>query len=173
MNHVVVASTNPSKINAVSEAFSLQMNAEIIGVKVESGVAAQPISDSETKRGALQRLAAAKLLVPNADYWVAIEAGIEGEHAFAWIIVENQRARGESRSASFLLPTQVREQLAQGIELGEVMSALSGIHNVKHKTGAIGILTNGLLTRSSVYQQALLLAMAPLQHPFYHSVSVE
>ncbi|MEF1220443.1 DUF84 family protein, partial [Photobacterium damselae] len=34
-------------------------------------------------------------------------------------------------------------------------------HNVKQKGGAIGMLTSHLLTRSSVYHQALILALIP------------
>ncbi|WP_242600749.1 DUF84 family protein, partial [Erwinia billingiae] len=59
---------------------------------------------------------------PEADFWVAIEAGIEEESAFAWMVVENHKLRGESRSASFTLPAIVMKGIHEGRELGEEMS---------------------------------------------------
>jgi non-canonical (house-cleaning) NTP pyrophosphatase len=44
------------------------------------------------------------------------------------------------------------------------MDRLFNTNNIKQKGGAIGLLTNGLATRESVYRQATLLAMAPFIH---------
>ncbi|QDY40920.1 inosine/xanthosine triphosphatase [Candidatus Pantoea soli] len=170
MYHVVAATTNPAKIRAMAQAFSDvfgEGSCHIEGVAVESGVAAQPLSDAETRTGARQRVSHARLLRPQGDFWVAIEAGIEGDCAFAWMVIENARQRGESRSASFTLPPVVLQGLAQGHELGDEMARLTGVENIKHKGGAIGAFTQGRLTRSSVYHQALILALCPFTHPLY------
>ncbi|AIX50192.1 MULTISPECIES: inosine/xanthosine triphosphatase [Pantoea] len=170
MYHVVAATTNPAKIHAVALAFSDvfgEGSCHIRGVAVESGVAAQPLSDTETRSGARQRVINARAAAPEADFWVAIEAGIEGDCAFAWMVVENAQQRGESRSASFTLPPVVLAGLAAGRELGDEMARLTGVDNIKHKGGAIGAFTQGLLTRSSVYHQALILALCPFTHPLY------
>ncbi|GAA0480299.1 MULTISPECIES: inosine/xanthosine triphosphatase [Tatumella] len=170
MYHVVVATSNPAKISAILQAFEDVFGVnqcQISAADTDSGVRAQPISDTETLTGARQRVANARNRQPDADFWVAIEAGIDGAHAFAWIVIENTSQRGESRSASFLLPPAVSEQLQHGRELGEIMAELTGIENIKHKGGALGVLTEGRLTRTSVYHQALLLALCPLQHPYY------
>jgi non-canonical (house-cleaning) NTP pyrophosphatase len=45
------------------------------------------------------------------------------------------------------------------------MDELFNTENIKQKGGAIGLLTNHLATRESSYTQALLLAMAPFNHP--------
>jgi len=170
MYHVVAATTNPAKIQAIAQAFSDvfgEGSCHICGVAVESGVSAQPLSDTETRTGARQRVANARTAAPEADFWVAIEAGIEGDCAFAWMVIENTQQRGESRSASFTLPPVVMSGLAAGRELGEEMAQLTGEKNIKHQGGAIGAFTQGLLSRSSVYHQALILALCPLTHPFY------
>lgn len=170
MYHVVAATTNPAKIHAVARAFSDvfgEGSCHIRGVAVESGVAAQPLSDTETRSGARQRVINACAAAPEADFWVAIEAGIEDDCAFAWMVVENAQQRGESRSASFTLPPVVLAGLAAGRELGDEMARLTGVDNIKHKGGAIGAFTQGLLTRSSVYHQALILALCPFTHPLY------
>ncbi len=170
MYQVIAATINPAKIRAISQAFNDVFGAgscHIHGVEVDSGVAAQPLSDAETRTGARQRVANARQAVPEADFWVAIEAGIEGDCAFAWMVVENADQRGESRSASFTLPPVVLAGLRAGRELGDEMARLTGVENIKHKGGAIGAFTQGLLTRSSVYHQALILALCPFTHPLY------
>lgn len=170
MYHVVVATRNPAKILAVTEACKAvfhDKHIEVEGVDVESGVSAQPLTDRETWQGADNRLSAAKQVHPNATFWIAIEAGVEKNQAFAWIIAESKSKRSESRSASFMLPDSLVKALQEGAELGPLMSTLTGIDNIKHKGGAIGAITSGRLTRSSVYQQAIILALSPLIHPFY------
>ena len=170
MYHVVAATTNPAKIHAIAQAFNDvfgEGSCHIEGVEVDSGVAAQPLTYRETRTGARQRVMNARQVRPEAAFWVAIEAGIEDDTAFAWMVVENQKQRGESRSASFTLPPVVRAGLREGRELGEEMARLTGIDNIKHQGGAIGAFTNGLLSRSSVYHQALILALCPFVHPLY------
>lgn len=170
MYQVIAATTNPAKIRAISQAFNDVFGSgscHIRGVEVDSGVAAQPLSDAETRTGARQRVIHARQQVPAADFWVAIEAGIEGDCAFAWMVIENAQQRGESRSASFTLPAIVMAGLNAGRELGEEMARLTGEENIKQKGGAIGAFTDGRLTRSSVYHQALILALCPFTHPLY------
>ncbi|MGL4380369.1 MAG: inosine/xanthosine triphosphatase [Vibrio sp.] len=168
MLKIIIASQNPAKINAVQSAFSTVFadhNCEFIGVSVPSDVAAQPMSDTETKQGALNRVRNAKQQYPGADYYVGMEAGIEENKTFAWMIIETAKQRGESRSACLMLPPLVLEQLGSGTELGDVMDNVFGTENIKQQGGAIGLLTAHHLTRSSVYHQALILALTPFLHP--------
>lgn len=170
MYHVVAATINPAKISAISQAFSDvfgEGSCHIEGVEVDSGVAAQPMTNAETRTGARQRVMNARQVRPEADFWVAIEAGIEEDTAFAWMVVEDHKQRGESRSASFTLPQVVLKGIHEGRELGVEMSRLTGIDNIKHKGGAIGAFTNNILTRSSVYHQALVLALCPFHNAVY------
>lgn len=165
---VVVASLNPAKINAVKSAFQSafpQQAFEFIGVSVESEVDDQPMSNEETRDGALNRVRNAKISQPDADYYVGLEAGIEDNVTFAWMIIESDTHRGESRSASLMLPPLVIEKLDHANELGDVMDEVFGTENIKQKGGAISLLTQDLLTRSSVYHQALILALIPFTNP--------
>ena len=76
---VVIASLNPAKINAVQSAFNSafpHQEFNFVGVSVPSEVADQPMTDEETHRGALNRVKNAKVEMPNADYYVGLEAGI-------------------------------------------------------------------------------------------------
>ncbi|WP_075182333.1 inosine/xanthosine triphosphatase [Pantoea sp. 1.19] len=170
MVHIVAATTNPAKISAITQAFHDIFgvgSCHIEGVAVDSGVAAQPLSQQETRTGARNRVQQAREARPTADFWVAIEAGIEGDEAFAWVVIEDRRQRGESRTASFTLPPIVMAGIAAGRELGDEMARLTGIDNIKQQGGAIGVFTGGRLTRSSVYHQALLLALSPFHNAFW------
>ena len=166
--NVIIASLNPAKINAVKAAFTLvfpDTTFSFEGVSVSSNVPDQPMSCTETKQGAINRINNAKQQHPNNRYYVGLEAGIEESSTFAWIIVDNCKKIGESRSSSLPLPPAVIAAVNAGKELGDVMDEQFNTDNIKQKGGAIGLLTNNLLTRSSVYQQALILALIPFLHP--------
>ncbi|MBM4843614.1 inosine/xanthosine triphosphatase [Vibrio parahaemolyticus] len=165
---VVIASLNPAKINAVKSAFQSafpQQAFEFVGISVPSEVADQPMTNEETHRGAVNRVKNAKVEMPTADFYVGLEAGIEGNVTFAWMVIESDTHRGESRSASLMLPPEVLVQLADANELGDVMDKVFGTENIKQKGGAISLLTQNQLTRSSVYHQALILALIPFTNP--------
>ena len=166
--NVIIASLNPAKINAVKTAFNQTFPNTVFsftGVSVDSGVPDQPMSCIETKQGAINRVNNAKVQSPGASFYVGLEAGIEKNSTFAWMIIDNGEKMGESRSSSLPLPPAVITAVNQGKELGDVMDEQFNTNNIKQKGGAIGLLTNNLLTRSSVYQQALILALIPFLHP--------
>ncbi|EKL5294792.1 inosine/xanthosine triphosphatase [Vibrio parahaemolyticus] len=172
---VVIASLNPAKINAVKSAFQSafpQQAFEFVGISVPSEVADQPMTNEETHRGALNRVKNAKVEMPTADFYVGLEAGIEGNVTFAWMVIESDTHRGESRSASLMLPPEVLAQLTDANELGDVMDKVFGTENIKQKGGAISLLTQNQLTRSSVYHQALILALIPFTNPDHFPASL-
>lgn len=168
MKKVVISSLNPAKINAVKSAFESafpNQAFEFQGVSVPSGVAEQPMDNAETHLGASNRVNNAKEAISDGDYYVGIEAGLDGGCTFAWMVIESEGLIGESRSASLMLPPAVVEQLAPTVELGDVMDKTFSTDNIKQKGGAIALLTQHQLTRSSVYHQALILALIPFVNP--------
>jgi inosine/xanthosine triphosphatase len=167
MWNIVVASANPAKINAVKQCFESNFSEQALnvnGIAVPSGVADQPMSSTETLLGAQNRLLALKQQV-SADYYVAIEAGLDNDMTFAWMLIEHNGKLGKARSASLMLPPKALQLLAQGVELGDAMDQLFGTTNIKQAGGAIGLLTHNQLSRASVYQQALTLALIPFLNP--------
>lgn len=169
---VVVASLNPAKIRAVESAFTACFpECEFVfeGISVPSEVPDQPMNDNETKQGALNRVHNAQSAMTDGDFYVGLEAGIEDQFTYAWMIIESNPKhgkvqRGESRSACLMLPPRVLEKVKQGKELGHVMDEVFATENIKQKGGAIGLLTHHQLTRSSVYYQALVLALIPFSN---------
>lgn len=169
---VVVASLNPVKQSAVQRAFEQAFPGThllLSGVDVPSGVRDQPMTDSETLLGARQRAQRAQQVHPHADFWVGLEGGVGdpqglGMHAFGWMCVRTDSREYSARSASFPLPRKAAASIEAGEELGLVMDALFRETNTKHKGGAVGLLTNGLVSREALYVQPLIFALIPFMH---------
>lgn len=164
---VIVASGNPVKINATKAGFSTFFDdVTVESREVESGVSDQPMSDAETLKGARNRARSAKQVSPKADFWVGIEGGVDRNNeeltAFAWIVILGESVIGESRTTTFKLPTQVTELIDKGYELGVANDMIFNEHNSKQNTGAVGLLTNNAITRTQLYEQAVLLALIPV-----------
>ncbi len=140
---------------------------EVSGVKVPSGVAEQPMSDDEARRGAINRAENASKEQP-ADFWVGLEGGVEDHNgemrACAWIAIKSKEGKiGTGRTGTFILPAKVRELVMQGIELGTADDRVFGRTNSKQENGAVGILTGDVITRTANYAGAVILALIPFK----------
>jgi inosine/xanthosine triphosphatase len=172
---VVVASRNPVKIAAAQRAFSAQFpdqGIEVWPVEVDSGVNEQPRSDDETRTGARTRAANARILEPDADFWVGLEGGTEviGGRlmTFAWMAVRSREGGlGEARSVTLPLPPAVKDLVDSGLELGAANDRVFETLDSKHGEGAFGLLSDGRFTRQAVYEQTLTIALIPFVNPLY------
>lgn len=155
---------NPTKVRAAKKILrKIFPRAEFVSLEVESGVPGQPRGDKQTQRGAVNRARAVRQIA-RADFGVGLEAGIiETEYGVmtcAWVAMVDRAGRiGIGGSTNMLLPTQVANRLSAGAELGEAMDEFANIKNVKHKMGAIGILTRGLSNRQRAYEEIVKLAV--------------
>ncbi len=171
MRTVIVGSTNPVKLTAVQTGFGAMFPRERFnfrGIDVPSGVSEQPQNDAETLQGAKQRAANAQEQVPEADFWVGIEGGVDGLPdnsetllAFAWVVVLSTEQRGCARTGAFVLPAPVTKLVSSGLELGEADDQVFGTQGSKLHNGAVGLLTHDVLTRDGFYAQAVQLALIP------------
>lgn len=169
MKKLIVASKNPVKIAAVRNGFEKMFpseNFEIEGVSVESGVGDQPMSDAETLAGAWNRCHRACEAVPDADFCVGIEGGVEDDagelEAFAWVVVKSRDGKiGKGRTCTLFLPQKVTELIRQGKELGEADDIVFNRTNSKQENGAVGLLTRDAIDRTHYYTDAVMLALIP------------
>jgi len=182
MPKIIIASTNPVKIACVKNSFEKvfpEIEFEFLGISAASEVRDQPMSNKETKLGAQNRIKNAKILEVNADFWVAIEGGIEQKklenssenvenkvemEVFAYILVASRDNIGESKTATFVIPHKVGELINQGFELGTADDMVFGGENSKQKNGSVGILTKDLITRTSFYENSVILALIPFMN---------
>jgi len=172
MKKVIVASTNPVKIEAARIGFARMFPDEsfdVQGVPVPSDISEQPMSSNETLIGATNRAYNASNLVTEADYWIGIEGGVEDVNqeleVFAWVVVKATNGKiGKGQTGSFFLPQKVAELVQQGVELGEADDIVFGRTNSKQTNGAIGILTDDALTRTTYYVPAVIMALIPFKN---------
>ena len=171
MIRIIVASKNPVKLDAVKDGLSVFLNEEfeLQGISVESGVSDQPMSDSETLLGAENRIKNAVFQFAGYDYYIGIEGGVEksvsGLMAFAWVVITNGKKTGTARTTTFMLPPRVAELIHQGYELGDADDMVFEKQNSKQQNGAVGLLTNNIITRKSLYLPAVQLAFIPFLNP--------
>ena len=177
---LVVASRNPVKIACARGGFEKMFPGaalKIQALEVPSGVPAQPRSSAETLQGALNRAAAARQALPQADYWFGIEGGIEDLGveiaAFAWVVALSAERCGKARTGAFFLPPAVADLVRQGVELGEADDIVFGQSNSKQANGAVGLLTGDALTRASFYEPAVMMALIPFKNPLLYPPSAE
>jgi inosine/xanthosine triphosphatase len=172
---VVVASRNPVKVGATESAFTLQFpqaKLEMVPIDVDSGAGDQPMSDAATRSGARTRSSNASAAIPDADFWVGIEGGIdvfdEQLMAFAWIAVGSSRGEiSEARSVTLPLPPAIKTLVDDGMELGKANDEVFSTVNSKQGGGAFGLLTNGRYTREEIYCQTLVIALVPFVHELF------
>ncbi len=169
-----VGSGNPVKINCVVEAVqAFWPESRAVGVQTDSGVSAQPDSDHEMFLGALNRARQAMEKTPEAQFGVGLEGGTldaeDGMWAYAWIVIIDRNGRlGKGQSGRFLLPEPIAQLVREGIELGEADDRFFGRSNSKQQDGAIGILSDGVVTRLDLYKPAVVFALLPFIHPEFY-----
>ncbi|MFN7947266.1 MAG: inosine/xanthosine triphosphatase [Blastocatellia bacterium] len=178
MSHEIifaVGSENPVKIGCVEAAIiRFWPAARAIGVSTNSMVSAQPLSDHEMFIGALNRARQALEQIGGANYGVGIEGGVldteDGMWAYAWAVVTDREGHiGKGQTGRFLLPEGVARLIRdEGLELGEADDRYFGRSNSKQQEGAIGILSDGRITRLQLYQSAVVFALLRFVHPEYY-----
>ena len=178
---IIVASRNPIKAEAVLRGFSRMFPNELLhveGIQVASGVSDQPMSDQVTRQGAITRAKKARDAAQSSDFWVGLEGGCDYQDdrlvAFAWIVVLSGDLMGSARTAIFQLPQEVQSLVESGLELGEADDRAFGENNSKQNSGAVGLLTRDVVTRTSLYEQAVILALIPFKNQkLYQPISTE
>jgi inosine/xanthosine triphosphatase len=176
MPSIALASKNLAKIEATLNGFKKMFPESTFIVEprsVESRVRSQPISTAETLHGATNRLHRIRELVADADYYVAIEGGIEdkdGEvQVFAWILVQSQNYISKSQTARFRLPNEVAELIRRGQNMGDASQRILPVDHLSFQGGSVGILTSQVIDRAAFYEHAIILALIPFKNAsLYH-----
>lgn len=155
---IIIASTNPTKVNAVKEVF---INQTVSAKDIPSLVSNQPLTDIETLTGALNRAKQAAK-VENAIIGIGLEGGvmeIENQiYLCNWgALVDQTGAEFIAGGARIPLPVEITTALKEGKELGDLMDFYAQKKNVSKKQGAIGIFTNELIGRKDMFIHVLQL----------------
>lgn len=169
---VSLGSANRAKLGATSAVFTrLYGIVEVRPVEVDAGVPAQPIGDEQTQAGAIARARAA-LVRESADFGVGMEGGLRetlgGWALCSWAaVVDRKGTLGLGAGSILVLPRKVVERVLSGEELSLVMDALTGQQHIGQGPGAMGVLTEGAISRQRVFEDALVCALTRWRHPAY------
>jgi len=149
-------------------------DATVVARSVKTNAPAMPLTDWELMQGARERaFAVQEILVGQklaADLYVGLEGGfhsisVEGEwHTFlrGWAFVTDGERGSFGMSPSISVPESIVKNVIEGRrELGLVIDEVAGMHDVRSKQGAWGILSRDLLTRAMSFEAALIAAFAP------------
>lgn len=173
---IFVGSTNPVKTNAVTLAAVEQWpEVEVFGYEVASGVNEQPMSDTETKQGAINRakkvfnLGLASLTQKPTDKISVLGIGLEGGvfvddedqmWTTVWAAVIDQL--GEiflANGARFKVAKIVADDIVRGQEMGPIISNYFNGRSVKTQEGLIGIVTENFVDRTEEYAAIAKMAL--------------
>ena len=166
----VVGSTNPAKVAAVRSALArLAPACALEAVAVPSGVRAQPVGDEETRLGAEARARAA-LALRDADLGFGLEGGVVHDGERTWLIswvaaVARDGRAGHASGLRMPLPDAAGPRLRAGEELAVIVDDLFGVQDARSAAGAIGLLTEGAVSRTEAFAQLVAMALAPHLRP--------
>jgi inosine/xanthosine triphosphatase len=167
MPMIAVGSVNPVKVRAVTNVVRRwRADWRVEGVGVPSGVPDQPWGDTQTIAGARARAVGARAAL-GAAVGLGLEGGVvEGDAGLrtcAWAVAAfADGSTSVGGSLSMPLPPAVATLVRGGMELGHAMDAFCATSGTKHGSGAVGILTAGLVDREQAYEVLVAYALAPL-----------
>ncbi len=160
---VAVGSLNKIKIDATRSAFlRFYKDVDVFGVDVHSGVPEQP-RELETRQGSINR---AKRCIGGADYGVGLEAGIfeteDGLYDVQYCsIIDKAGKITIGHGPGFRYPDAVKERVENGWTVGDAFNTMYEWERKGMGEGAIGCLTNGVITRTQLSEQAVIAALVP------------
>ena len=171
LKKIIIASKNQAKIKAVEDAFyKVFLGDKFLfeSVSVQSDVSDQPLSKSETLQGAKNRVQNAINII-QGDFYIGLEGGVEFDSedlfCFGFAVVSNGVKIGVSQTSTFMLPPKIGELIKQVYELGTADDMFFGRENSKKTNGSVGLLTNDLVTRSQMFENAITMALIPFVKP--------
>lgn len=165
-----VGSTNPAKVEAVRRTLGrFAPDCVVVSVDAPSGVADMPLGEQAIRAGALARARAA-LERTDAEIAFGLEGGaiVEGERAWLTghvIALARDGRIGEAAWGRMLLPIAAGTRVQNGDELGDVIDDLFNATESKRHAGAIGLLTDGAVSRTDAFADHVAMACAPFLHP--------
>lgn len=178
MIKILVWTTNPTKIKSIENAskkcvYFEKEEREITGVSVPSGISEMPLSLEETTHGAINRAKNCQSANKNSDYYIGIEWGvtlIQWKAFLVWVvcIMKNRWEYHLGFSPFLEIPKSWERELYENeADLGELTDRKTGEENTGKKDGAMWALSDNMITRSDMFEQAFFCAISPFYNTYY------
>lgn len=160
---VVVGSQNKAKVKAVKSVFS---DYEVKALSALSNVSKQPLTNEETRQGAINRAYYCFKEKPHA-LCIGLEGGVtiiaDELYLCSWGALVVGDKLFTAGGTNIALPSEFRKPLQNGIELSELMESYTKLRNVRHNEGAIGIFTNKIISRSELFAHIVMMLKGQAQ----------
>lgn len=169
---IVLTTTNEAKKQALLKTLKkISIDADVVTLKVETGVSNTPTTDEEGIEGSLNRINNAKKIEKDADMYVGLEGIINtnpyGTFICGWAVIETKEGyKSMGCSSKVELPHKIAKNIKDFKELSEeiISNYPSDLIEKINILGSNGVITNGLYTRVDEFEDALMCAFGYLQN---------
>jgi len=157
---IVLGSTSKAKKEILDKALrnSIKGKYEIVGINADSEISDQPLSEDETVKGAVNRARNAFKQVPDADFAVGLEGGlnkVDGANYFlvcGTAIVDNTQKAYIGVGGQLELPKEVSDRISNNEQFGEAIRE----YEAKNKTDQnVAPLVESIISREASFIQAI------------------
>ena len=162
MHKILIGTNNRAKTKAVETVVRLYYpDAIFINQEVPSMVSEQPMSNEETRQGAINR-ARNVIDMEQGTFGIGLEGGVYEIDGTMYICNWGALAMetGEvftATGAGVPLPEEIAKKLRVGGELGPIMDVYTNKKGIRHDEGAIGVFTDNIVKRSDMFHHIMLL----------------
>ena len=160
----VLGSENQAKKRAVVRIVENYMeNSTVSTASVASGVSAQPMSEEETRQGAINR----SVIAAKDAYGIGLEGGVhmvaDTMYLCNWGALTTPEGKTfTAAGAQIPLPEELADELRDGKELGDAVDTYFKKQNVRMAEGAMGMLTGQLVPRDALFEHIMKLLLGQL-----------
>ncbi|MEA0555465.1 DUF84 family protein [Lysinibacillus irui] len=160
--NIAIGTTNKAKTEAVEViARKYFEDAIFTHVKAASEVSEQPISNEETRLGAMNRAKNA-MVTSGAQLAFGLEGGVTEIDDDMYVCNWGALAVADgtvftAAGAQIILPKEIAQEIKAGGELGPIMEQYTKRRDIRQGAGAVGIFTQGLVSRQMMFEHIVSL----------------
>ncbi|QDP99808.1 DUF84 family protein [Lysinibacillus fusiformis] len=160
--NIAIGTTNKAKTQAVEVIVKQYFEKAVFTyVKAASEVSDQPLNTEETRQGAMNR-AKNTLHATGATLSFGLEGGVTEIDGDMYVCNWGALALADgtiftAAGAQIILPKEIAQEIRAGKELGPVMEAYTKRLDIRQGAGAVGIFTQGLVSRQSMFEHIVAL----------------
>lgn len=159
---IAIGTTNKAKIQSVQAIVNQYFEkVNFTYFKAPSQVSEQPITAEETRLGSINR-AKNTSIATGAMLSFGLEGGvteIDGDmYVCNWgALTLADGTTFTAAGAQIILPEEIAQEIRAGKELGPVMEQYTQRLDIRQGTGAVGIFTQGIVTRQTMFEHIVAL----------------
>jgi len=159
---IAIGTTNKAKTEAVEVIVRKYFEDSLFThVKAASEVSDQPISNEETRLGAMNRAKNA-LILTDAELSFGLEGGVteidDEMYVCNWgALTVSDGTMFTAAGAQIILPKEIAREIRTGGELGPIMEQYTKRRDIRQGAGAVGIFTQGLVSRQIMFEHIVSL----------------